>query len=373
MNTILIVDDEEDSRLIIDNILNMDYEILFASSGTEALNILNSNKVDLILLDIMMPDINGYEVCKKIRANESTYNLPIILISALSTLEDRLKGFNVGANNYISKPIIPDELKARVYIELENYKHSNETNPIANQVESKEGIYDYLLLLIDASNQYNQSLLKLESADKILEQLIHLIKKINCNGYISVDISKKNKNICTKKSNNSFIKLIIDKAKEHHKSMLYKDNIIINESMITALITDLPSHESIKQQLFESLKLNFQNTALVLSKLFDSKPVSSPSPQVSSYNNHHEMIERVNSILSMIETQQKLMTDKNQNIIEDLIEQIHELYMHLGLTESQEQQLISLVEAAEQKVISVTQENHEINTKISLARNLLKL
>lgn len=110
--TILICDDDEDIRNMIGIYLkNEGYATLFASAGTEALEKVQSEKIDLIILDIMMPGMNGIDACHKIR---ETDNMPILFLSAKSEENDKILGLGSGGDDYMSKPFNPQELTARV-------------------------------------------------------------------------------------------------------------------------------------------------------------------------------------------------------------------------------------------------------------------
>ena len=87
-------------------------------SGQTALDIVADNKPDLILLDLMMPGMNGYDVIKQLRAKEETQQLPIIVISALNSNEDVVKGYDLGANDFLTKPIIMNRLHTSVITQL---------------------------------------------------------------------------------------------------------------------------------------------------------------------------------------------------------------------------------------------------------------
>ncbi len=105
--TILIVDDIPLNINILKDILQNDYNILTALSGADALSIVMSENVDLILLDVIMPGMNGYEVCKKIKAEPKTKDIPIIFISIMGEEADEALGLKLGAIDYIVKPITP--------------------------------------------------------------------------------------------------------------------------------------------------------------------------------------------------------------------------------------------------------------------------
>ncbi len=118
--TILIVDDMTTNLLLLSDLLKDDCNIKISKSGTKALEILNApNDIDLVLLDIEMPDINGYEVCKELKNNNKTKNLPIVFITAKNSEEDEEFALNLGAIDYITKPFSKAILKLRLKNHLE--------------------------------------------------------------------------------------------------------------------------------------------------------------------------------------------------------------------------------------------------------------
>lgn len=110
MEKILVVEDEMKIRKIIKSYLQDEYHISEAVDGEEALNIFKSENFDLIILDLMLPKISGEEVCQKIR---QISEIPIIMLTAKSTEEDKISGFNYGADDYLTKPFSPRELLVR--------------------------------------------------------------------------------------------------------------------------------------------------------------------------------------------------------------------------------------------------------------------
>ncbi|MGG4341998.1 response regulator transcription factor [Paenibacillus lautus] len=121
--TILMVDDEtEILKLMEIYVRNEGYTLLTASHGLEALEILRTHKVDLIILDVMMPQMDGIEACMRIREENNT---PIIMLSAKSQEIDKIAGLSIGADDYVTKPFSPLELIARIKSQLRRYKQLN--------------------------------------------------------------------------------------------------------------------------------------------------------------------------------------------------------------------------------------------------------
>ena len=108
---ILVVDDDEMVLMALDELLKPEgYDVQTVSSGTEALQKLNQNGYDLLMLDVIMPEMDGFELCKKIRGLDQYKDTPIVFLTAKSREEDRARGLEVGANLFLSKPISPDKL-----------------------------------------------------------------------------------------------------------------------------------------------------------------------------------------------------------------------------------------------------------------------
>lgn len=113
-STILIVDDVPNNIEILLGALERDYDTQFATSGAEALELVKNELPDLILLDVMMPGIDGYEVCRRLKDTPATQNIPVIFVTARDAVRDQEHGFNIGAVDYITKPYEVSLLRARV-------------------------------------------------------------------------------------------------------------------------------------------------------------------------------------------------------------------------------------------------------------------
>ena len=112
---VLVADDEEDIReLIVFRLENSGYTVIEAQDGAEALELARSARPDLAVLDVMMPKMDGYELTQRLRADEATSRMPIILLTARTQEADVERGFSAGADDYIRKPFSPQELRARV-------------------------------------------------------------------------------------------------------------------------------------------------------------------------------------------------------------------------------------------------------------------
>ena len=127
---ILIVDDDLDTLRLVGLMLqHQGYRIIAASSGIQAISLSQGDKPDMVLLDIMMPDMDGYEVARKLRSDPATNTIPIIMFTAKTQVDDKVQGFDAGADDYLTKPTQPRELFAHVKAVLARGKKPSGTAP----------------------------------------------------------------------------------------------------------------------------------------------------------------------------------------------------------------------------------------------------
>ena len=174
MPNILIADDEKEIVKLLKIYLETDGIIVFeANDGVQALDILEKNEIDLALVDIMMPKIDGYQVIKKIR-QQGKY-IPVIVISAKVTLSDRVLGIDLGADDYITKPFEPLEVAAKVRAQL---RRLNVTSPQA-QSKSVITVGDMCLDLDECTFSKGDEITELTKAEfKVLELLMSQPKRV---------------------------------------------------------------------------------------------------------------------------------------------------------------------------------------------------
>ena len=132
--TVLLIDDEKDIlEMVRYNLEKEGFDAILATSGQSGLDIATKHKPDLLILDLMMPGLDGVEVCKRLRANPSTNRIPIIMLTARAAETDRIVGLEIGADDYITKPFSPRELVARVKAVLRRTRPAEELPQLIRQ------------------------------------------------------------------------------------------------------------------------------------------------------------------------------------------------------------------------------------------------
>lgn len=181
--TILVVDDTPGNIDMMLHILK-DYDVISTTSGEEALSLLKSETVDMILLDIMMPSMDGFEVCRRLKAGEATREIPVIFITARSDLDSIEKAYDAGGVDYVTKPFRPRELLARVKTHLHLREVIGKLDYLANH-DSLTGLYNRRKFFELGRKLYNSG------KGKVFAVIIDIdhFKRINdCHGHHSGDL-----------------------------------------------------------------------------------------------------------------------------------------------------------------------------------------
>lgn len=154
---ILVVDDDILNVRLIEAQLMADYEVKAACSGEEALDLIASEKPDLIILDVMMPGMSGYEVCSRIRSSKETCFIPVIIVTALSSRDDRMEGIKAGADEFLTKPVDRFEVMTRVRTLLKNKILYDELAAESQKAKQYLDIAGSMIVAIDADHKVTLS------------------------------------------------------------------------------------------------------------------------------------------------------------------------------------------------------------------------
>jgi len=134
---VLVVDDDEDSRLLLSHLLERNgYEVVLADGGRAALDSLRTKEVDVILLDVMMPQMDGFTVCRELQKSATTASLPVILLTARDDMETRATGMNLGVSEFLAKPVNKDELFSRLKTQVAARRRAQMLESVQRRAES---------------------------------------------------------------------------------------------------------------------------------------------------------------------------------------------------------------------------------------------
>ena len=188
---ILIVDDELINGNIMGDILKLhNFDFMYINDGNKVLDILEKNKIDLILLDIQMPKVNGYEVCKMVKANDKFSDIPVIFLTGNQDQEGVIKGFQVGAQDFIIKPFNQKELVARVKLNVELKLSKEKLNRVNQDLKDFMYIASHDLQSPLVSMSGFASMFIDNVSEKLTEEELFPIKRIEANSRKMQDLIK---------------------------------------------------------------------------------------------------------------------------------------------------------------------------------------
>lgn len=254
--TILTVDDVYDNLAFLNQMLSAQgYKIRSALDGSLALQSAQAKPPDLILLDILMPDMDGYEVCRKLKADERTRHIPVIFVSALSETVDKVKAFDVGGIDYLTKPFQKEETLARIDSQLQLSFMRQELMAKKQQLEQE-------------AKERERALVKLKEAKKKLRNLNHTLE---------LKVIDRTEDL--QKANFQLRQEISDRKQAEDQLRLF-NSIVVNAKDAVVVTTPVPSHEYLNHSEIIYVNHAFtEMTGYAPEEVIGKSPFSLQSPE----------------------------------------------------------------------------------------------
>lgn len=244
LTKILAVDDEPFNLEIIEEILeDFDLELKTAASGPECLEVVEEFAPQVILLDVSMPQMNGYEVCKKLKANPNTANIIVMFVSARGTVEERMEGYSVGAEDYIVKPFGHDELRSKlknlnnVLIEKESLEQQVEDatstafNAMANSSEMGQIV------------NYIENIGMINSTEALGNALVNCLNSFSLQSNVEFRGVGKPQHFALHGACSPIVVELFDMLKSKGRLHEFSHRILVNYDLISLLILNMPDHD----------------------------------------------------------------------------------------------------------------------------------
>lgn len=243
MNTthkILIVDDEMPNQVLLEDILSSKYEVRTASNGQEALNQAEDFRPDLVLLDVTMPVMDGYETCRRLKDIEQVKDSPVIFVSGKTESEEILKGYEVGADDYVVKPFNEDELLVKIDHNLNLKQQRQELN---KQVHSTHSVA--FQAMNDASAYgavagFSLDILKCDNPNDLAQCLFDTLGQWGLHSTIQIRTPMQTKTLSNEGACNPLEEQVIDKVKNRERIFDFGARTIITYPHCSMLIKNMP-------------------------------------------------------------------------------------------------------------------------------------
>lgn len=358
--TVMIVDDVESNRMLLRMILEDDYNIHECISGKECLEAVNKQKPDIVLLDVNMPGLSGYEVCIDLRKNKASATVPVIFISALDTVEERLAGFEAGGNDYITKPINPEHVIDRVQFFLDHQAEANKAKAEANTA------MQVAMEAMTSSSELGQIIEFVKSAQEITtlegigKKFCGIAQNFGLNACALVHATP---SIFVNCSPDSMEGRVLSKFKNNNERIVSIGvRTLINSPEIGILISNMPVED-------ESRYGRLKDHLAVLSSICEGR-IKAIKTEMQIKDQRREIL---TSVTKMTEDQvekfsHKLNTHENRTrqIMLDMITELEAKLFTLGLDEDQEQQLMMLAYDASERLDDMKKDTKHLESELAV-------
>jgi len=349
---ILSVDDEPANQLVIDEILEDDYEVKLVYTGEECLENIKAYSPDLILLDINMPGIDGYETCIRLKADADTSSIPVIFLSALSSTEEKLKGYEVGATDYIPKPFDHDDLLNKIEAILKNIKSISTPTPIQEQVfDDKENeellneLQSSRAIAMDAMRYTSElgAVIKFYEESARCENFTDLMRAVfSTAGSIGLSCSMQIRDgteVFNESSGGDISPMevsVLDASRDKGRFFDFNSRTIMNYEHSSILIKNMPVDDDKRYGIMKDILGALGNGA--------DERVRTIILERSMTSNRESVISLIQETFKNINSQHMLRSREAIEIMEGMIDDIHTAIESMDLLNYQEERLEAIIE-----------------------------
>jgi len=335
---VLSVDDEPATQDLIGYALDNEFDLLYANSGEQALQMLQQQKPDLILLDVRMQGIDGYQLCRTIKDTADTASLPIIFVSAMDSLEERLQGYQAGGDDYLIKPFQAEELRTKTKLAIETKRRADQLQQNANDAMrtamtamTSTGELGVVLNFLSESFRCNnyQAL-----AQAILDSMANY--QLNC--CLQIRSEKQIVELAATGSVSAIESSLLTKLASEKRIFDFGNRTAFNFPGITLLIKNMPQDDSERYgRIKDNVALLVEGADARIHAIAASNAVSLQQQALSL------ALDGVENAIQGINQKYHQQQQHSASILEDLRAQVEESFFHLGLSEQQEQKLMEIV------------------------------
>lgn len=355
---VLVVDDEPFNLEIMQEILEEEYEVSYVKSGAECMELVGTLMPDVVLLDVNMPGMSGYEVCQQIKENKKTTDIPVTFVSALDTLAERLAGYEVGGDDYICKPFEASELLSKVTIAVK-YKKEKESLRIDAERAMQQAMSvmrgtDDSGVMID----FLRESLKCDNIEKLADLTLYTIGTMGLRSSVQIRNGDEVVHKSSDGSVNQLERTVVKKMSKEDTVVDLGIRTVFNHDHVSVLVKNMTFDDENKRQ---SVKNNISLIAEALEIRVLGFAQSSSSVPAEGMKGV-EFAAKAKELADMVEKVEKTLSELSPrylNIFANLSYNLEGSFSSLALTEQQEQAILQVVDDAvsEAHAIQAASEN----------------
>lgn len=342
---VLVVDDEKITRTLHRTALARQFDVETANSGEEALRICQERLPDLVLLDMMMPDMDGLETCRKLR--EFT-DIPIIFATASEIQEDQLHAFDAGGNDIIAKPVVKDILLRKVSLAIQQH---HERHSLKSEKASLQNMAMSFLSAVGESGvlqQFMKASLNCRTPEELGRQLIEAIRLFGLQGTVMIRNGLTTTLLSTQGEAGDVERAILEQSAGMGRIFQFKQKLVVNYDRVSLVIDNMPTEET---ESTGRMRDNLTMLAEMTDTLCDNVAMRQTSHeraeqfQVALTTNYY-------AIEDLREMNRTLQAD-TRILLQELVDNTEKTFTWLGTSAEQEKQLTTSMYASVQKILDL--------------------
>lgn len=342
---ILVVDDDDTARTIHRAALSTRFEVATASSGEDALQKCRGTLPDLVLLDVVMPAMDGYETCCKLR--EFT-DIPIIFVTANDTLDEHMMAFDAGGDDIIVKPVTKELLLRKASIAIQK-KHSQ--HQLKNEKESLQDMAMNFLSAVDENGilrNFMQSSLKCKTAASLGEQLVTAIKEFGLECSASIRVEDASIILTTHGEASAIEKSVLEQASSMGRVFQFKRNLAVNYENVSVIVSNMPIDTVDKAD-------RLRDHITMLAEMTDAMCGNVAMHHISNARAEQLQVAMAAAFhnVDLLRAVSRTMQIDARLLLQEMVDTIEKSYSWLGTSREQEQEISQAMYASVDKILGL--------------------
>jgi CheY-like chemotaxis protein len=340
--------------------LKKDYRITPATSGKKALELAEkSPQPDIILLDVSMPEMDGYETCQQLKANPNTHDIDVIFITSHDTIEEKLKGYDVGGSDYLIKPVQGEELTQKINLSIENKVVKDK------EISEKTEAMDAAMIAISSAGElavlvdFMRISLTVTSIEELIQLVVDSTLGYGLKSSVQFRLPWGNIHAGTTTPTPPLEKELLFRLRDTGSITEKGKRLILNYGNTSQIIKNLPDDEEFRGRLRDHLALLLETAESRLETLVFSQELA-------------EMVTDSSEALSKIQTLQASQKEKALAIMDNALKELEASFLSYGLTEDQENALTNVVKNGTEETIANMEKGMEIDSYMQKVVDRLK-
>lgn len=357
---ILVVDDDPFMREMVEEVLGTSYQLIIAENGADALMLAQAEHPALILLDVEMPGMNGYETCRQIKQDDTSVAVPVIFVSALDQIDERLKGYEVGGDDYVIKPFDPQELKAKIAHMLgmasERTQLKEMANYATNTAMTAMTSMSEMGALLESLKKFNASIDEMELAEAVLSGL----SSYGLGGVVQVRTPEKTLALSELGEASPLEISVIEHMTGMDRIVHFRSRMSIHYPHVAMLVNNMPVEDPDRcGRLRDHLAMLVEGAEMRAAGIVAENESRRRGIAIE------RMIERVTGALNEIDSSQRQSRMEIRVAFSALTDEMEKALLRVALTREQEDLLSAIVTDGIEGIINVQSTEADLQNKLS--------